>query len=93
MKLDEQQKIIDQLWNFDMSEAPRGQMKTVNGPKGNKVERFEKQGVIVMNGNGFVAKSYWIPESKRWNLFGATTQPIAFIPMPNAPAEFEQVAA
>jgi len=96
MTLEEQQRILDDLWNFDMTQVPKGHVvaETVE-IKGKMVERkrFNRVEVFLLLADGHKCLSYWIPEQDRWNLLTKDQEPIAFIPIPNAPKNILEMAA
>lgn len=54
-------------WNFDMDAAPKGSYKTVKSGKGESEVFTPEWCIIAVEPNNSVLRSYWIPESNRWN--------------------------
>lgn len=68
-------------WNFDMSKAPRGRFRVVPSGKGKGTRRvFEPADIIVAGACGTVTVAHWLDDQKRWNMFTAEVQPIAWMP-------------
>ena len=83
-------------WNFNISEAPRGEMVTEHrmSVKGREfdVEVFKPARVILATKCGKVVKSQWLPEDAalarkvaRWEMLHVDEQPIAWQPWPEHP--------
>lgn len=75
-------------WNFDISEAPRGQ--TVMQPRkvGDKetmVSTFVPDRVILATKCGKVTLSEWLPKAGRWMMLNGGEQPVAWQPWPEHP--------
>lgn len=79
-------------WCFDMSTAPRGTMKTVAGPKGDR-EVFVRDVIFVAGKPPHVTQSYWIPKEGRWCMFTKECPPIAWHPFPKHPITAAREAA
>lgn len=76
------------IWNFDISQAPRGRYVTAtrNNGKGDwTAEVFEPAEVILATKCGKVTKSRWLPEENRWLMLAAGEQPIAWQDWPTHP--------
>jgi len=75
-------------WNFDMSQAPRGETRMVTRTIGkNEVDVAEHiPALIIAAGNDqVVTVSKWLPEQGRWNMFSKGTPPLAWQPWPAHP--------
>ena len=79
-------------WNFDMTQAPRGQYvtKSIKTPRGDIVEKqvHEPEQIIATDGH-IVTLTRWLPPSDakpgRWTMFGTKETPLAWQPWPAAP--------
>ena len=72
-------------WNYDMSQAPRGETKTVTRTIGkNTVEITEHLPAKIIAGGacGVVTVSYWVMAAERWAMFTKEVPPIAWQPWP-----------
>lgn len=75
-------------WNFDMSEAPRGETVTrkQRGKHGEMdVSVFVPDLIIAASECGKVTLSRWLPDQDRWNMFTKDSPPIAWQPWPEHP--------
>jgi hypothetical protein len=75
-------------WNFNMDEAPKGEMKLVKFGKNEREIHVPKK-IIATDGH-IVTVSNWLPPQDyrpvgRWNMFNADSPPIAWMPWPEAP--------
>lgn len=82
------------MWNFDMSQAPRGtthiETRTDKDGKERTFEIFRSQKIIAASACGIVTVSKWIPEDKRggggrWECFSKDVPPVAWQPWPTHP--------
>lgn len=68
-------------WNHDITRAPRGRFKVIptsNGKGTYKV--FQPAEIIAASSCGAVCISFWLDDQKRWSMFPAGVQPIAWMP-------------
>ena len=68
------------VWHTDMSKAPRGHYVVKSAGQGGKADRrvFEPQMIMAAGKCGVVTVSYYIPDQKRWSMFAAGEQPVAW---------------
>ena len=68
-------------WNHDISKAPRGHYDVVPaGPdKTGSRKVFKADEIIAASPCGIVCVTYWIDAEKRWNMFAAGVQPVAWM--------------
>jgi hypothetical protein len=77
-------------WNFNMDQAPRGNVRVERrtiGKNAVEVERHTPSPIIAAGACGVVTPSYWLPASGRWNMFTKDRPPIAWMPWPTHPAQ------
>lgn len=69
-------------WSTDIAKAPRGTYRVIPaGPDGKGARKvFERAEIIAASPCGVVCVTYFIPDEKRWNMFAAGVQPIAWMP-------------
>ena len=75
-------------WNFNMDEAPRGNIRSVTRIIGKNEVTTEEHvpDVIIAAGNdGVVTLSRWLPKEGRWNMFSAKVPPLAWMHWPQHP--------
>lgn len=76
-------------WNFDMSQAPRGSLVTIDRQIGKNTATIEQHvpDLIIAAGRDgkTVTVSRWLPEADRWNMFSKAHPPIAWMPFPKHP--------
>lgn len=75
-------------WNFDMTQAPRGTVRSVTRTIGKNEVTTEEHvpDLIIAAGNdGVVTVSRWLPKEARWNMFSDKTPPMAWQPWPQHP--------
>lgn len=75
-------------WNFDMSQAPRGNARKVSRKIGKKitdVEVIDMEKVILAGKCGVVTTSYWVHDQNRWNMFSEGEEPVAWMHFPKHP--------
>jgi hypothetical protein len=67
-------------WSTDIAKAPRGTYRVIPAGKDAKSARkvFERAEIIAASSCGVVCVSYFIPDEKRWNMFAAGQQPVAW---------------
>ena len=71
-------------WDFNLDAAPRGTMKSVEGPKGPR-EVHVPEALFLATSCGQVVLSRWLPKEGRWNMLAAGEQPVAWQPFPTHP--------
>lgn len=93
---------IEDLWNYDMSEAPIGYLEDVTRLVGKKkakatVTVHRTVQILTCSKDGeTVTTSRWVPkppkegeklslEEGRWNMYGTTETPLAWMPWPKNP--------
>lgn len=67
-------------WNHDISKAPRGSIRIVPSGKAGTRKVMQPTEIIAASKCGVVTVSYWVDAEKRWNMFVAGEQPIAWMP-------------
>ena len=68
-------------WNFDMSKAPRGRYRLVPSGNGKSTRKvFEPARVVLASSCGIVTVSHWIDTERRWEMFAASSTPLAWMP-------------
>jgi hypothetical protein len=76
-------------WNFNMDEAPKGEMRKVQRTIGKntvEVDQFCRELIIAAMPTGTdVTVSYWVPGVERWNMFTKYAPPKAWKPWPVHP--------
>lgn len=73
------------MWNFDISQVPRGSKKVVDAGKGRR-EVFVRVPVLLACRDGkTVTLSHWIEEQSRWNMLAKGEEPLAWMPWPEHP--------
>lgn len=75
-------------WNFDMSQAPRGETRMVERVIGKKMVEVEEHipaPIIAAGNGGVVTMSHWMPKAGRWNMFTKAVPPLAWMPWPEHP--------
>ena len=78
------------MWNFDISQAPKGgltEAKVLVGPKGKErlVQSYHAPRLIVATKCGKVTTTKWLHESERWEMLAQGEQPVAWMPWPKHP--------
>lgn len=77
-------------WNFDISEAPKGEWVDSHKTVGKTVVMqctHVPEYIIAAGNSGVVTLSKWLPNEDRWNMFSKNTPPIAWMPWPKHPNE------
>lgn len=77
------------IWNFDISQAPRGKMveTIVQTAKGARHQsRFVPQRVILATKCGKVVLSQYYPYEERWLMLGKSEEPVAWFAWPEHPS-------
>lgn len=78
-------------WNFDISQAPTGQMETIATGKtdkqGNPIYRevHVSPRIIAAGSKGVVTLSKWLPDEGRWEMFSKDAPPLAWMLWPSHP--------
>lgn len=75
-------------WNFDISTAPRGNVRKVKriiGKNEVEVDVHEPIIIIAAGSGGVVTVSRWLPKEERWNMFTKAVPPIAWMEFPQHP--------
>lgn len=81
-------------WNFNMDEAPRGDVRMVTRKIGKNEVTTEEHvpALIIAAGNGdVVTMSKWLPKEGRWMMFTRDVPPLAWMPWPDHPAPVKPV--
>lgn len=76
------------VWNFDISQAPRGktiQVERTIGKNTSMIDVHVHDMIIAAGNNGVVTVSKWLPEAERWNMFTKAAPPLAWMPWPAHP--------
>lgn len=77
-------------WNFNMDQAPRGEVREVTRVVGKHktisvtLEHIPVQ-IIAAGSCGVVTLSRWLPVEERWNMFTKASPPVAWQPWPKHP--------
>lgn len=77
-------------WNFNMSEAPSGSVKTIQYARNGEMrtrEVFEPSRVLVSHHHTKTVSVSWKSESGRWNGYKAGQEPLAWMPLPKSAQE------
>lgn len=83
-------------WNYDMSEAPKGQwVGTERKGKGGKVSNidvYQHVTIWACSGSEHVTTTRWLPKEERWEFFAVGQTPTAWQPYykPKHPNEEEE---
>lgn len=75
-------------WNFNMDEAPRGELKVITRRIGKNEVAFQQyvgEQIIAAGSEGVVTLSRWLADEGRWNMFTKDVPPIAWQPRPAHP--------
>ena len=75
-------------WNFDMSTAPRGEVRKVKriiGKNEAEIDVHEPTIIIAAGSGDVVTVSRWLPKEGRWNMFTKAVPPIAWMEFPKHP--------
>ena len=82
-------------WNFNMDEAPRGEVRSVSRKIGKNdvtVEEHQPVSIVAAGNNGVVTITRWLPGPQRWEMFSAKVPPLAWCgPIPAHPQSEEDV--
>ena len=76
------------MWNFDISQAPKGKTKKITRTlKGKEVETelHVPEKILAAGNEGVVTLSHWIEKEQRWNMFTKDVPPLAWMPWPKHP--------
>lgn len=76
------------MWNFDISQAPKGSMRSVTRIIGKNEVTTEEHvpALIIAAGNDdVVTLSKWLPKEGRWSMFTKDVPPLAWMPWPSHP--------
>lgn len=80
------------MWNFDISQAPKGSMRSVTRTIGKNEVTTEEHvpALIIAAGNDeVVTRSKWLPKEGRWSMFTKDAPPLAWMPWPSHPHKLE----
>lgn len=80
------------MWNFDISQAPKGVMRSVTRTIGKNEVTTEEHvpALIIAAGNDeVVTLSKWLPKEGRWSMFTKDVPPLAWQPWPSHPHKLE----
>lgn len=76
-----------------MQTAPKGRMRSIAGPKGDRRVYEPEYVIIALAENNFVMRSRWLPDEERWE--GTSKEknhPIGWLPWPAHPYSQKEAA-
>ena len=75
-------------WNFDISQAPKGEARHVERTIGKNtvmVEVYDAPRIIAAGNGGVVTTSRWDHKRQAWSMFAKDVPPMAWAPWPDHP--------